>query len=472
MFRRVRWRWAGAYGLLVTAVFAVTFFLLNRPTCLGSARCVQNTLAAGGLVLGITAVALTLFLLNRFTGPIEALKVMTHRLLNGEQRARLIHYPHNEIGEFIQVYNQLIDKQSQTIVKLTEERDQLASVLAYMADGVIIADDHGYVRQINPAAMRLLGATEKRALGRPIAETLRHHQLIGLWQRCQRDGGEQVAAVEVGRDLFLQAVVTPIIHQGSLVYLFILQDLTTIRRLETVRRDFISNLSHELRTPLASLRAVVETLQDGALADPPAANRFLSRAEHEVDTMTQMVEELLELSRIESGRVPLRLSPTTIHKLLQTPIERFRGQARRDDIEITLEVADALPLVLADAERVQQVVNNLLHNALKFTPKSGRITVQAYHIDAAPPAVRRKVADALPCLVIAVSDNGPGIAPEDLPRIFERFYKSDRARTRGSSGTGLGLAIARHIVQAHNGRIWAESKMGKGSTFYFNLLIS
>ena len=366
----------------------------------------------------------------------------------------------------------MIDEQSQTISQLTEERDQLASVLAYMADGVIIADDHGYVRQINPAAMRLLAATEKKALGRPIAETLRHHQLIGLWQRCQRAGGEQVAAVEVGRDLFLQAVVTPIIHQGSLVYLFILQDLTTIRRLETVRRDFISNLSHELRTPLASLRAVVETLQDGALADPPAANRFLSRAEHEVDTMTQMVEELLELSRIESGRVPLRLSATAVAQLVQTPIERFRNQARRDDIEIALQIADGLPPVLADAARVQQVVNNLIHNALKFTPKSGRITVRACHVDDAPPAVRRKVADALPCVIIAVSDNGPGIAPEDLPRIFERFYKSDRARTRGSSGTGLGLAIARHIVQAHNGRIWAESKMGKGSTFYFNLLIS
>lgn len=472
MFRQVRWRWAGAYGLLATAVFLPLFLLISRPGCLGSARCVQNTLAVGGVVMGATAVLLALFLLNRFSGPIEALTAVTRRLLKGEQRARLMHYPHNEIGEFIQVYNQLIDEHSQTIGKLTEERDQLASVLAYMADGVLIADDHGYVRQINPAAMRLLATTEKKSLGRPIAETLRHHQLIGLWQRCQREGGEQVAAVEVGRDLFLQAVVTPIIHQGSLVYLFILQDLTTIRRLETVRRDFISNLSHELRTPLASLRAVVETLQDGALTDPPAANRFLSRAEHEVDTLTQMVEELLELSRIESGRFPLRLSPTPVQQLLQAPIERFRGQARRDDIEITLEIADHLPQVLADADRVQQVINNLIHNALKFTPKKGRIVIQAYRAEDAPEEAQKMVQQEPPCVIIAVSDTGSGISPEDLPRIFERFYKSDRARTRGSSGTGLGLAIARHIVQAHNGRLWAESKLGKGSTFYFNLLVS
>jgi two-component system, OmpR family, phosphate regulon sensor histidine kinase PhoR len=472
MFRRVRWRWAGAYGLLVTAVSAITLFFINRPACLGSARCVQGTFVVGALVMGITAVSLSLILLSRFTGPIETLTAVTLRLLKGEQRARLMHYPHNEIGEFIQVYNQLVDKQSQTVSELAEERDQLASVLAYMADGVLIADDHGYVRQINPAAMRLLAATEKKSLGRPIAETLRHHQLIGLWQRCQREGSEQVAAVEVGRDLFLQAVVTPIIHQGSLVYLFILQDLTTIRRLETVRRDFISNLSHELRTPLASLRAVVETLQDGALSDPPAANRFLSRAEHEVDTLTQMVEELLELSRIESGRVPLRLSPTSVQQLLQTPYERFRGQARRDEVTITLEIADNLPTVLADADRVQQVINNLIHNALKFTPKKGSVTIQAYRAEAAPDQARKMVEGSPPCVIIAVSDTGSGISPEDLPRIFERFYKSDRARTRGSSGTGLGLAIARHIVQAHNGRLWAESKLGKGSVFYFNLLTS
>lgn len=472
MFRQLRWRWAGAYALLVTAVFTVTFFFISRPACLGSARCIQTTVAIGAVLMGLTAVLLTLFFLNRFTGPIEALTAVTHRVLKGEQRARLMHYPHNEIGEFIQVFNQLIDENSQTISDLTEERDQLASVLAYMADGVIIADDHGYVRQINPAAMRLLAATEKKSLGRPIAETLRHHQLIGLWQRCQRESSEQVAAVEVGRDLFLQAVVTPIIHQGSLVYLFILQDLTTIRRLETVRRDFISNLSHELRTPLASLRAVVETLQDGALSDPPAATRFLGRAEHEVDILTQMVEELLELSRIESGRVPLRLSPTAVEQLVQTPIERFRSQARRDEIELAVEIAADLPKVLADADRVQQVINNLIHNALKFAPKKGQITIQAYSVETAPRQVQQMVSDAPPCVIIAISDNGPGIAPEDLPRIFERFYKSDRARTRGSSGTGLGLAIARHIVQAHNGRIWAESKLGKGSTFYFNLWVS
>jgi two-component system phosphate regulon sensor histidine kinase PhoR len=248
----------------------------------------------------------------------------------------------------------------------------------------------------------------------------------------------------------------------------VLQDLTTIRRLETVRRDFISNISHELRTPLASLRAVVETLQVGALEDPPAARRFLSRAEHEVDTLTQMVEELLELSRIESGRVPFHLSETAVADLVDIPVERFMAQAERDQITLILDLPADLPPVLADADRMQQVVNNLVHNALKFTDE-GQVTITAYPGETAPAHVRKQIADLPPSVIIAVKDTGSGIAAEELPRIFERFYKSDRARSRGQGGTGLGLAIARHIVQAHNGRIWAKSKEGKGSTFYFSV---
>ena len=468
MFSRLRWQLAIPYALLAVLVSGITVYAASRPVCSSSPDCWRTTLWLGAGVMVVTAVALAFFLAARFTRPIQDLLGATHRILSGDRHARIMHYGRDETSEFIHAYNQLIDHDSQIITELTEERDQLASVLAYMADGVIIADAHGYVRQVNPAAMRLLGATEKKALGRPIAETLRHHQLIGLWQQCQQQKQEQIAAVEVGRDLFLQAVVTPIMRQGSLVYLVILQDLTTIRRLETVRRDFISNLSHELRTPLASLRAVVETLQDSAMDDRPAATRFLSRAEHEVDTLTQMVEELLELSRIESGRVPLKLSPTAVSDLVQAPLERFRAQAQRDGLELVVAIPDNLPKVLADAGRVQQVVNNLVHNALKFTPQ-GQVTVSAFADTDAPKQVSQMLTQLPPSVVIMVTDTGVGISAEDLPRIFERFYKSDRARTRGRGGTGLGLAIARHIVQAHNGRIWAESKEGKGSTFYFSL---
>jgi two-component system phosphate regulon sensor histidine kinase PhoR len=235
----------------------------------------------------------------------------------------------------------------------------------------------------------------------------------------------------------------------------LLQDLTTVRRLETVRRDFISNISHELRTPLASLHAVVETLQDGALDDPPAAQRFLRRAEEEVDALTNIVEELLELSRIESGQVPLKLKATAVFDLILPPLERLQTQAERGQLELIAQLTAQLPPVLADAERIQRVMTNLLYNAIKFTPAQGKIIVSA--------EVEKDE------MIISVKDTGIGIPDSDIDRIFERFYKLDRARTRGRGGTGLGLAICKHVVEAHNGRIWVKSREGKGSTFYFSL---
>jgi two-component system phosphate regulon sensor histidine kinase PhoR len=337
---------------------------------------------------------------------------------------------------------------------LAEEQGRLAAVLENMADGVLITDEAGRVRLINPAAAWILGVQEARALGFSFAQVVRHHQLIELWERCREQDAEQVEVVEFSRHgLFLQVIVTPFQEAEVRGYLVILQDLTRIRRLETVRRDFISNISHELRTPLAGLKALVETLRDGALEDPPAAERFLNRMDVEVDTMTQMVQELLELSRVESGQVPLRLVPTPVADLLLVPIDRLRPQAERAEVEVTIILPPLLPEVLADAERVQQVVTNLVHNAIKFTPAGGTIMVSVEMPEDE--------------VVVSVSDTGVGIRSEDVPRIFERFYKVDRARS--GRGTGLGLAIAKHVVQGHGGRIWVESVEGQGSTFYFTL---
>jgi two-component system phosphate regulon sensor histidine kinase PhoR len=330
------------------------------------------------------------------------------------------------------------------------DRARLAAVLDQMTDGVIIADPAGQVQFANPAAEKLFGG---QLLERSISETLRHHQLIRAWQTSQNNDEIQVESVELSnRRQFLQLIVIPDRYTpgGSLL---LVQDLTRVRRLETVRRDFISNISHELRTPLASLKALTETLQDGALSDPEAAPRFLGRMVTEVDALTQMAQELLDLSRIESGQVELVLKPVSPKKLLVSAAERMRLQAERAGLALRVACPEGLPRVNADGPRVEQVLVNLIHNAVKFTRPGGEVTLLA---EAGQGVVR-----------FAVKDTGVGIPLDDVPRIFERFYRVDKSRAGG--GTGLGLSISRHLVESHKGQIWAESTEGQGSTFYFTL---
>ncbi len=406
------------------------------------------------LLTALGATLLALVIAERTARPVRRLTEVVQRVAEGDLSARLLPMTQDEVGSLTRAFNQMSDRLRGTISTLIEERGRLAAVLDNMADGAIITDGEGRVRLINPAAARLLGIDEEAALGRPFAQVARDHRIIGLWQQCCARGEEQFEPVEAGRwGSFLQAIATPLQDAGPQACLVVLQDLTRVRRLETVRRDFISNISHELRTPLASLRALVDTLRDGALEDPPAARRFLDRMETEVDALTQMVRELLELARIESGQAPFQLEQVTVAEIVSPSVERLRPQAERADLHLIVNLPPDLPPVVADTERMQQVITNLVHNSIKFTPPGGEVTISA--------------ATGEDEIVIAVHDTGVGIPADDLPRIFERFYKADRARSGG--GTGLGLAIAKHIVQAHKGRLWAESIEGKESTFYVAL---
>ena len=336
---------------------------------------------------------------------------------------------------------------------LDSQTARLSTVLEQLTDGVLIADSHGQVQFANPAARKLFDT--KTPLNHSVAEVIRNHQLIETWRRCQQTREMQSESVELPmRRQFLQLIAIPDSHEGG--SLLLVQDLTRVRRLETVRRDFISNVSHELRTPLASLRALTETLQNGALSDPTAGPRFLGRISTEVDALTQMAQELLDLSRIESGQVELVLAPVSPKQLLLTAMDRMKMQAERAGLKLSLGCADDLPHVRADRARLEQVLVNLIHNAVKFTKPGGEISLEA-----------GSVIGAIRC---AVRDTGAGIPAESLSRIFERFYRVDASRT--GSGTGLGLSISKHIIEAHGGKIWAESEEGRGSVFYFEIPIT
>ncbi len=336
--------------------------------------------------------------------------------------------------------------------RLTREHDAALTALSRLGKGVIVTDRNGVVLRVSGTQPGWFQSPDRDAVGRPFIEVVQDHEVNEVVRRCLADGRSAGAVVETvpGRS-YLSIIAAPAGGDGGCVV--ILDDLSELRRLEKVRREFVANISHELRTPLASLKLLSETLSSGGAEDAVLLRDYLARIEVEVDRLAQMVDELGELSLLETGQVSLERKAISVAELVHTAVGRLEAQAERAELRLAVSAPEDLPLVKGDARRLEQALVNLLHNAIKFTPPGGAIGVAA-RLDPGEVAV-------------SVSDTGVGIQPEDLERIFERFYKADRSRS--GQGTGLGLAIVRHIVRLHGGRVWAESQPGAGATFTFTL---
>ena len=392
----------------------------------------------------------------------------------------------------------------------TEEFPPLfRATTAALDAGLVVLDEERTVHYLNPQAEALLDTNSADAIGQSLITLVRDYHADALVGEVLRESEARELVLRPlmsGRTLRLRAL--PLATDEMRGAMLVIRDVTQLSMLERARRDMVANVSHELRTPLASIKLLVETLQSEP--PPPIAQRMLSQMAQEVDAVTQLVDELHELSQIESGRVALQLAPTSLAPVVARALERIRPQAERKALHISAQVSDRLPPALMDADRIGQVLLNLLHNAVKFTPASGDISIRAFVITIGPDAQRvgyverrlrpegtlaepsavneerrhtppplarqgRPTVDVQQPLapgdwmLLTVTDTGIGIPAEDLPRIFERFYKVDRARTRNASGTGLGLAIAKHLIEGHGGSIWATSTEGAGSTFFFAL---
>jgi two-component system, OmpR family, phosphate regulon sensor histidine kinase PhoR len=308
----------------------------------------------------------------------------------------------------------------------------------------------------NEAAHRLVGRRPGGMVGRSVLEALTDHhaeEIVRTALESGSAGGELTSRIEQGPTLMARAMRTT----GGDAWL-VLEDVSELRRLQRIRAEFIDNLSHELRTPLTTVSLLVETLAADADTLPPRAAERIAKIEVETGHLVQMVNELMDLSRIESGLATAQLDDIDLGRLALTTVDRLRLFAERHGVTLEVSTPSAVPLVRGDRERLGQALLNLLHNAVKFSPPGSVVTVG--------------VTPSETEVVVTVADHGPGIPRAAMPRIFERFYKADRARTRGAGGTGLGLSIARHIVAAHGGRIWAESEEGTGSTFSFAVPIT
>jgi two-component system, OmpR family, phosphate regulon sensor histidine kinase PhoR len=310
---------------------------------------------------------------------------------------------------------------------------------------LLVLDHDSVIVRANSRARELL---EAQTIGQTAIEATRSHEIDSVVQ--QTLSAQQIEERPVtwnARPYF--ARVVPIGDGGAVLAL---EDQTDRLRSDRMRRDFVANISHELRTPLASVRLLIETLLAGAKDEPEVATRMLNQMLGEVDSITQLAQELLDLSMIEAGQMPMQVTRSDLGEIAAEQIIHYEPLAQQKQIVVKNDVPEEL-LVEVDRKMIGRVLGNLIHNAIKFTPDRGHVTIGAVPVEGK--------------IKVGVADTGVGIPQEDLPRIFERFYKVDRAR--GKSGTGLGLAIARHVVEAHGGRIWAESVEGKGATFYFTL---
>jgi two-component system phosphate regulon sensor histidine kinase PhoR len=383
------------------------------------------------------------------TRPIRKLTTAAKKIASGELGQKITIEARDEVGELAHAFNEMSAKLKELVETISEDRTRLASILNNMADGVIMTDTEGNISLANQAAEKLFNF--KEAKNKPLIEVLRDHEVDEVLKLCLKTAEMQSVQYESGvSKRYLRAIAIPVAHSGVLL---LFQDLTELRNLQTTRRELIGNISHEFRTPLAGIKAMVETLRGGAVDEKKAARDFLTRIDSEVDRLTQMVAELTEISRIETGKAELKLEPVDLNQLVEEAIAQLSPQAERQKLTVVKELASDLSSVPADRARVRQVIVNLLHNAIKFTGPGGKITVTT-----------QGRGDAV---AVDIADTGTGIASDDLPHVFERFYKGDKARSGG--GTGMGLAIAKHVVEAHGGSIRVQSEEGKGSTFSFSL---
>ena len=444
------------------------------------------------LLTTLLAVAVTLTMTGSVTGPIREVTEVARRMAGGDLARRVVSHPDNEMGGLVVSFNTMAARIQEMMAELEGERGKMARVFAQMADGLVVSDAEGRIVMMNPAAERILGAPAGDCLGRPLAEAVPLPELAGLAAAARESGQEQRAEIHRRRPVeqMLEAYAAPVAlltyaagvppggappsgapqayrskpsdeeptaaacAEGPPGAMLVLHDRTEVYRTERMRRELVDNASHELRTPVAALKMMAETLLEGAQDDPEVRGRFIGLMAHEADRLSDLARDLLDLSQMEAGEWPMKIRSFALSEVVDQVLDKCSPAARERRQELAAQCPPEAA-VLADRVAMAQILTNLVENAIKYTPEGGRVAV---------------VVEPLPAHVrIRVRDTGIGIPAEHLERIFERFYRVDKARSRALGGSGLGLAIVAHLVEVQGGTITVESTPGQGSTFTVEL---
>lgn len=416
-------------------------------------------LVGGLVVLFVVAALISYRIALGLTRPLEQITKVAKRIKNMDYKARVKVMKHDEIGELGTAINAMADSLQLQMSRIRQNENQLESVLANMINGIVMIDAAGEISLMNRRAEEVLGFTAREMKGKHFTDAKQQYELAQIIQEAfdTKEHLREEITFYFPEERLLELNLVPIVQGGGEFggVLLVLQDVSAIRRLERMRSEFVANVSHELKTPIAAVKGFAETLLGGAVKDEETARSFLQIIYDESDRLNRLIGDILELSKIESRRVPLMFSPVELESFVAKTVTLLEAEAARKGIGLSMTVEPGL-YVEADEDRLRQIIMNLLSNGINYTPEGGRVSVSA---EAAGEDHIR----------IRISDSGIGIPKKDLPRIFERFYRVDKARSRSSGGTGLGLSIVKHLVELHKGTIAVTSTVGVGTTFTIEL---
>ncbi|MGJ3915346.1 cell wall metabolism sensor histidine kinase WalK [Limosilactobacillus fermentum] len=445
-------------------VVGVVYMRANLEGVYSTINSISLIYLSAALITIVLGLGLAVLISREITRPIEEMRKQTLRIARGDFSGQVKVMGNDELGQLAGAVNNLSVRVEESQESSDAERRRLDSVLSHMSDGVLATDRRGNLTIVNNTALQFLNiADEEQVLGKSILDVLKIRRQFSIRHLVDEDQ-DQVILDNLNEDLILSAYFSPIKRESGFVsgLVCVLHDVTSQQKEERERKEFVSNVSHELRTPLTSVKSYVEALSDGAINDPELAPRFLGVVSDETERMIRMINDLLSLSRMDSGTAKLNLEYVNINELFNYILNRF-------DMIIKNEAADPSQKkytivryftkkdlwVEIDTDKFTQVVDNIMNNAVKYSPDGGVITA--------------RLLETHNHVILSISDQGLGIPRKDLGHIFDRFFRVDKARSRKQGGTGLGLAISKEVVNLLGGQIWVDSVEGKGSTFYISL---